>query len=76
MKDRAEAVIVDLEGYSLPQVQQLCRAFPEVPVVCTHSLPDENRWAALSAGAVDCFYQIDVLNIVKAVHSNALATAL
>ncbi len=65
-KVRPDAVIVDLETVTLADVQQLTSEF-QVPVVCTHRLPDESLWtAALGAGAVDICQNSDAAGIVTA----------
>lgn len=70
-KNRAQLAVVDLETLGLPEVQQLCREFRHVRVICTHRLADEEMWAAaLAAGAIDCCYDADVPSIVQAVNRN------
>ncbi len=67
LKFRANVAIVDLEMVSLRDVEALHRDFPQVLLVCTHRVPDEDMWAAaLSGGAMDCFCTSDVRNIVAA----------
>jgi DNA-binding NarL/FixJ family response regulator len=66
-KHRAEAAVIDLELASLAEVEALRREFPELTVVCTHRLADEDMWtAALDAGAQDCCHPSDVRSIVHA----------
>jgi len=66
-KNRADVAIVDLELTNLLQVDELRREFPELTVVCTHRLADEEMWsAALAAGAQDCCHPSDVRSIVHA----------
>src|SRR5437588_13125488 len=66
-KHRADVVILDLEGASLIEVDQLRRDFPELTIVCTHRLADERMWqAALASGAQDCCHPSDVRSIVLA----------
>jgi hypothetical protein len=67
---RADAVIVDLETISLADIASLYQEF-QVPVVCTHRIPDEELWtAALDAGAVDVCDRLDFPAIMRAVHQS------
>ena len=70
-----EAVVVNIEYWRLTDVENLHRDFPEVPIVCTHRVPDEEMWmAALEAGASDVCPADDVQNVLTSVRrSMALA---
>lgn len=66
-KHRADVVVVDLEIANLLELDELRREFPQLTVVCTHRLADEQMWsAALAAGAQDCCHPSDVRSIVHA----------
>ncbi len=66
-----ELAVIDLETVSLPELEKLCRDFRDVPVVCTHRLPDDEMWAeALAAGAVDVCQTNDIASILYAVRRN------
>ncbi len=70
-RQKPELAVVDLETVSLKDVQRLCREFGDVPIVCTHRLPDEQMWTeALEAGAVDVCQTNDVGGILLAVRRN------
>jgi hypothetical protein len=76
-KGRPDAVIADLETIDLSQIEELTNEY-QVPVVCTHRLPDECLWAAaLAAGAVDFCQDSDSAGIVTALtrHRFARSTA-
>jgi len=46
----------------------LHRDFPELPIVCTHRIPDEEMWmAALEAGASDVCPADDVHNVLTSI---------
>ncbi len=67
LKARASVAILDLEMVSLAELETLHSDFPQVLLLCTHRVPDEEMWAAaLSRGAADCFPVSDVRNIVAA----------
>jgi hypothetical protein len=52
----------------LTDVESLHRDFPELPIVCTHRIPDEEMWmAALEAGASDVCPADDVKNVLTSV---------
>ena len=52
-RTQPRAVVLDIE-YWLTEVESLHRDFPQLPIVCTHRVPDEDMWmAALAAGATD-----------------------
>jgi len=72
LKHRAKVVILDMEMVSLPEVERLSHEFPELSVVCTHRLADEEMWtAALSAGASDICPTYDTHSILTAAVRNA-----
>ena len=53
-RNHPEAVVLNIEHWRLTDVESLHHDFPEVPIVCTHRIPDEEMWmAALEAGASD-----------------------
>jgi DNA-binding NtrC family response regulator len=54
VKNRPEAVVVNIEEWRLADIEKLHHDFPKLPIVCTHRIPDEEMWmAALEAGASD-----------------------
>lgn len=64
----AEAVVLNIEYCQLAEVQSLHRNFPQMPIICTHRVPDEEMWmAALEAGASDVCPADDVQNVLKCV---------
>lgn len=66
-KHRADVALIDLELFSLSDVDILRREFPGLDIVCTSRLADENLWTqALAAGARDCCHPSDVRSIVFA----------
>lgn len=66
-KHRADVAIVDLELAGLDDVEELCKDFAPVSIVCTHRLADEKMWSkALAAGASDCCASSDIRAIVLA----------
>jgi DNA-binding NarL/FixJ family response regulator len=66
-KNRVALAVVDLELVSLEELADFCKGFPQVAVVCTHRVPDEEMWArSLAAGAIDCCQTVDVRLIVEA----------
>jgi len=67
-RNHPEAVILNLEHSPLSDVERLHEAFPQLSIVCTHRIPDEEMWmAALSAGACDVCPADDVNNVLTAV---------
>ena len=63
-----EAVVLNIEYWRLSDVENLHHDFPEVPIVCTHRIPDEEMWmAALEAGASDVCPADDVQNVLSSV---------
>ena len=66
-RNRADAVVLDLETATLLEVDELRREYPQLTIVCTHRLADEYMWtAALAVGAQDCCHPSDVRGIVHA----------
>ncbi len=63
-RNHPEAVVLNIEDWRLTDVEALHRDFPELIIVCTHRVPDEEMWmAALEAGASDVCPADDV-NVV------------
>lgn len=63
-----KALVLDIEFEKLADVQNLRRDFPQLPIVCTHRIPDEEMWmAALDAGANDVCPANDVENVLMSV---------
>jgi DNA-binding NarL/FixJ family response regulator len=70
-----EAVILNIEFSRLIDVQNLHQEFPELPIVCTHRIPDEELWmAALEAGASDVCPADDVGNVLLSVLRNTASS--
>lgn len=66
-----KAVVLNIEYWRLADVESLHRDFPELPIVCTHRIPDEEMWmAALEAGATDVCPADDVSNVLRSVLRN------
>jgi hypothetical protein len=74
-RNRPEAVVLNIEHWRLTDVESLHREFPQLPIVCTHRVPDEDLWmAALQVGASDVCPADDVRNVLSSVlRSTALA---
>src|ERR1700722_18272497 len=74
-QNHPEAVVLNIEHWRLSDVQSLRRDFPELPIVCTHRVPREEKWrAALEAGANDVCPSDDAGNVLASVlRSRALA---
>lgn len=74
-KHRAQVVVLDMELAGFPEIRRLHHDFPEVCVVCTHRLADEEMWAAaLDAGAADICPATDTQGILAAaLRSTSLA---
>jgi len=54
VRHRAEVLVLDLENCCLSEVKRLHREFPDLSIVCTHRLADEELWTeALTHGAAD-----------------------
>jgi DNA-binding NarL/FixJ family response regulator len=67
-----QVAVVDLEVLSLSEVRELRREFPELAVICTHRLADEERWSkVIDAGAIDYCLPSDTDGILYAVRRNA-----
>lgn len=70
-KNRPEAVVLDIEFSRLTDIASLHQAFPALPIVCTHRVPDEEMWmAALEAGAADVCAADDVEKVLTSVLRN------
>lgn len=70
-KNRPEAIVLDMELSRLTDVAGLRRDFPQLPIVCTHRVPDEDLWmAALEAGASDVCPADDVNDVLNSVLRN------
>src|ERR1035438_7494626 len=68
VRNRPEAVVLNIEYWQLTDVESLHRDFPSLPIVCTHRIPDEEMWmAALEAGASDVCPADDVANVLTSV---------
>lgn len=77
-RTHAKAVVLNIEHWRLADVESLHRDFPELPIVCTHRIPDEEMWmAALAAGAADVCPADDVGNVLSSVlRSTALSRSI
>jgi DNA-binding NarL/FixJ family response regulator len=65
LRNHPEAVILNIELWRLTDVESLHRDFPDLSIVCTHRIPDEEMWmAALEAGASDVCPADDVGNVL------------
>ena len=74
-RNHPEAVVLNLEDWLLTDVESLHRDFPDLPIVCTHRVPDEKMWmAALEAGASDVCPTDDVVNVLTSVLRNLAAS--
>jgi DNA-binding NarL/FixJ family response regulator len=75
VRNRPEAVVLNIEYWRLTDVASLHRDFPSLPIVCTHRIPDEEMWmAAMAAGASDICPADDVANVLTSVlRSTALS---
>ena len=74
-RNHPEAVVLNLEDWLLTDVESLRRDFPDLPIVCTHRVPDEKMWmAALEAGASDVCPTDDVVNVLTSVLRNLAAS--
>ena len=72
LKARANVAVLDLELFSLSEIEQICREFSDVSIVCTHRLADEELWTrVMNAGAADCCLPTDVNGILFAVRRYA-----
>jgi DNA-binding response OmpR family regulator len=71
-----EAVVLNIEYWRLTDVRSLHHDFPQLPIVCTHRVPDEEMWmAALEAGAIDICPADDVQNVLTSVLRSMARTA-
>jgi DNA-binding NtrC family response regulator len=71
IRNHPEAVVLNIEIWRLTDVRSLHQDFPELPIVCTHRIPDEDMWmAALEAGASDVCPADDVANVLTSVLRN------
>jgi len=71
VRTNPNAVVLNIEDWRLTDVESLHRDFPELPIVCTHRVPDEELWmAALSAGAIDVCPSDDIGNVLTSVLRN------
>ena len=60
--------MLNIEQWLLTDVECLHRDFPNLPIVCTHRVPDEEMWmAALEAGASDICPAGDVDSVLTSV---------
>jgi DNA-binding response OmpR family regulator len=67
-QNHPEAVVLNIEYWRLTDVERLHHDFPQLPIVCTHRIPDEEMWmAALEAGASDICPADDVQNVLNCV---------
>jgi DNA-binding response OmpR family regulator len=67
-QSQPQALVLDLESGRLTDVTSLHRDFPDLTIVCTHRIPDEELWmAALEAGATDVCPADDLNNLLAAV---------
>jgi len=75
LRNRPEAVVLNIEYWRLTDVESLHHDFPQLPIVCTHRIPDEEMWmAALEAGAADVCPSDDIGNVLTSVlRSTALS---
>ena len=72
LKARANVAVLDLEMFSLPEIQEICQEFTNVSVVCTHRLADDELWTnVMNVGAADCCLPTDVTGILFAVRRYA-----
>jgi len=68
VRNRPEAVVLNIEDSRLTDVVSLHQDFPELSIVCTHRVPDEEMWmAALEAGASDVCPADDIGNVLTSV---------
>ena len=74
-RNHPEAVVLNIEIWRLTDVQSLHQDFPDLPIVCTHRIPDGEMWmAALAAGACDVCPADDITNVLTSVlRSTALS---
>jgi DNA-binding NarL/FixJ family response regulator len=71
VQNRPEAVVLNIEASMLTDIASLRQDFPDIAIVCTHRIPDEEMWmAALEAGASDVCPSDDVGNVLMSVLRN------
>ena len=71
MADRAEVLVLDMEGAHLDLVERMHQDFPGICIVCTHRVADEAKWAAaLDVGASDYCQTSDTEGILLAAIRN------
>jgi len=74
-RNQPRAVILNIEDWRLTDVASLHQNFPQLPIVCTHRVPDEEMWmAAMAAGATDVCPANDVANVLTSVLRNIAIT--
>ncbi len=75
LKNRANAVIVDLELVKGEDLNRLCHEFNHAAIVATHRSPDEEMWmTCLANGAADCCQRTDVEGMLRAIANNVVLT--
>jgi DNA-binding response OmpR family regulator len=71
-RHRGDVAVIDIEESCLAEVERLHREFPQVSIVCTHRVADEEMWAAaLNAGASDMCPAFDTKAIVLSAERSA-----
>lgn len=71
-RSQPQVVVLNLEHWPLCDLERLHQAFPELSIVCTHRVPDEEMWmAALAAGACDVCPADDINNVLTAILRSA-----
>jgi DNA-binding NarL/FixJ family response regulator len=67
-RNHPSVLVMNIEHWRLNEVENLHREFPDLPIVCTHRVPDEEMWmAALEAGASDVCPSDDVNHLLSSV---------
>lgn len=70
-QNNPRAIILNIESWPLSAVESLHHDFPDLPIVCTHRVPDEEMWmAALTAGAADMCPSDDVTDVLTSILRN------
>ena len=65
-KQRTALAIIDVESAGFEEIHKLHQEFPEMAILCTHRLADEEMWVrALDAGASDLCDSFDLASIVR-----------
>ena len=73
LKQRPEAIIVDLETATLEDVELLKQEFAGVRIVCNHRAADEEMWSrTLTAGADDFCPSNDMRGLLAAVQPETM----